>query len=97
MKDIGWNFDNTYSLLPETLMSSVQPTSVLNPNIVKLNLDLAKYLDLDINSTDKKYLSSLFSGNILPKGSNCIAQAYSGHQFGHFTNLGDGRALLIGE
>ena len=39
----------------------------------------------------------LFSGNLLPEGSKAIAQAYAGHQFGHFTMLGDGRAVLIGE
>ena len=39
----------------------------------------------------------ILSGNNLPKGSNSIAQAYAGHQFGHFTMLGDGRAVLIGE
>ena len=33
----------------------------------------------------------------MPKNSNSIAQAYAGHQFGHFTMLGDGRAVLIGE
>ena len=44
-----------------------------------------------------KELSLIFSGNTLPEGSNSIAQAYAGHQFGHFTMLGDGRATLIGE
>ena len=42
-------------------------------------------------------LSNVFSGNLLPAGSNSIAQAYAGHQFGHFTMLGDGRAILLGE
>ena len=45
----------------------------------------------------KKELSNLFSGNSLPEGSKSIAQAYAGHQFGHFTMLGDGRAVLMGE
>ena len=42
-------------------------------------------------------MAKIFSGNSLPDGSNTIAQAYAGHQFGHFTMLGDGRAVLIGE
>ena len=42
-------------------------------------------------------MSQIFSGNILPEGSSTIAQAYAGHQFGHFTMLGDGRAVLLGE
>ena len=39
----------------------------------------------------------MFSGNLLPEGSKAISQAYAGHQFGHFTMLGDGRAVLMGE
>jgi uncharacterized protein YdiU (UPF0061 family) len=54
-------------------------------------------LNLDFSNLDNQELSELFSGNSLPKGSNSIAQAYAGHQFGHFTMLGDGRAVLIGE
>ena len=54
-------------------------------------------LDLDLTKITKDKLSSLFTGNTLPEGSNTIAQAYAGHQFGHFTMLGDGRAILIGE
>ena len=46
---------------------------------------------------EKENLSQLFSGNLLPAGSESIAQAYAGHQFGHFTMLGDGRAVLMGE
>ena len=62
-----------------------------------LNKDLANELNLNLNSVNKKKLSLLFSGNKLPVGSNSIAQAYAGHQFGYFTILGDGRAILIGE
>ena len=54
-------------------------------------------MDLDLTKINKDKLSSLFTGNTLPEGSNTIAQAYAGHQFGHFTMLGDGRAILIGE
>ena len=56
-----------------------------------------KSLNLNFSNLDNKELSELFSGNFLPEGSNSIAQAYAGHQFGHFTMLGDGRAVLIGE
>lgn len=94
---IGWNFDNTYSHLPELLMTKINPIPVKNPSLILLNDNLAKQLDLNFTSQDKSYLSSLFSGNVLPHGSDCIAQAYAGHQFGHFTMLGDGRAVLLGE
>ena len=95
--NIGWYFDNSYSRLPDTFKEDISPTPVNLPEILILNKNLAKDLDLDFSNIDKKKLSEIFSGNLLPEGSNSIAQAYAGHQFGHFTMLGDGRAVLIGE
>ena len=94
---IGWHFDNTYSKLSNTFKEDIKPTPVHDPELVILNKELAKDLNLDFSKIDKKNLAKLFSGNSLPEGSNTIAQAYAGHQFGHFTMLGDGRAVLIGE
>ena len=94
---IGWHFDNTYSKLSNTFKEEVKPTPVHNPELVVLNDQLAKDLNLDFSKIEKKNLSQIFSGNTLPKGSATIAQAYAGHQFGHFTMLGDGRAVLLGE
>jgi len=94
---IGWHFDNTYSKLSNTFKEEVKPTPVHNPELVVLNDQLAKDLNLDFSKIEKKNLSQIFSGNTLPKGSFTIAQAYAGHQFGHFTMLGDGRAVLLGE
>ena len=97
MNKINWNFDNTYSKLPESFISKISPVPVKSPELAIFNYNLAKELGLDFSLTDKKDLSELFSGNLLPKGSSAIAQAYAGHQFGHFTMLGDGRAVLMGE
>ena len=94
---IGWCFDNTYSKLPNSFKENINPVPVRKPELVILNKDLAKELNLDFSSLDNKKISELFSGNSLPEGSDSIAQAYAGHQFGHFTMLGDGRAVLIGE
>jgi len=94
---IGWHFDNTYSKLSKTFIEDIRPTPVHDPELVILNEQLAKELNLDFSTTKKKDLSLLFSGNSLPDGSNTIAQAYAGHQFGQFTMLGDGRAVLLGE
>ena len=94
---IGWHFDNTYSKLSKTFIEDIKPTPVHDPELVILNEQLAKELNLDFSKTKGKDLSLLFSGNSLPNGSTTIAQAYAGHQFGHFTMLGDGRAVLIGE
>ena len=94
---IGWRFDNTYSKLPDSMLTKLAPTPVRAPELIILNHSLSKELGLDFAELSDKNLASLFSGNLLPKGSNTIAQAYAGHQFGHFTLLGDGRAIVIGE
>ena len=94
---IGWHFDNSYSKLPNTFKEDIKPTLVHNPELVILNDKLSKDLNLDFSKIDKEELSKIFSGNSLPKGSTTIAQAYAGHQFGHFTMLGDGRTILLGE
>jgi uncharacterized protein YdiU (UPF0061 family) len=94
---IGWHFDNTYSKLPDTFKEDIKPTPVHDPKLVILNDKLSKDLNLDFSKIDRRELSKIFSGNSLPKGSTTIAQAYAGHQFGHFTMLGDGRAVLLGE
>ena len=95
--NINWNFDNTYSKLPEPFREKIDPVKVKNPKLILLNESLAKDLNLDFSKISQSELSALFTGNELPKNSISIAQAYAGHQFGHFTMLGDGRAVLIGE
>ena len=94
---IGWCFDNTYSRLPDSFKENIGPVPVKKPKLVILNNNLADELNLDFSSLNDKEISELFAGNSLPPGSKSIAQAYAGHQFGHFTMLGDGRAVLIGE
>ena len=94
---IGWHFDNTYSKLSNTFKENIKPTPVHDPELLILNEELASTLNLDFSKTDKKKLAEIFSGNSIPEETNTIAQAYAGHQFGHFTMLGDGRAVLLGE
>ncbi|SVB62904.1 uncharacterized protein METZ01_LOCUS215758, partial [marine metagenome] len=94
---IGWHFDNTYSRLPKVMSSQLNPIPVKNPKLTIFNHDFSKELGLDFSSLNNNQIASIFSGNLLPKESKCIAQAYAGHQFGYFTMLGDGRAILIGE
>ena len=93
----GWCFDNTYYKLPDSFKENIEPVPVKKPELVILNKNLAEELSLNFSNLDNKKISELFGGNSLPQGSNSIAQAYAGHQFGHFTMLGDGRAVLIGE
>ena len=94
---IGWCFDNTYSKLPDTFKENINPIPVKKPELVILNKSLAEKLDLNFSGIKENEISELFAGNLIPSESNSIAQAYAGHQFGHFTMLGDGRAVLIGE
>ena len=94
---IGWRFDNTYSQLPEIFFASAKPSTVSAPRLVILNHRLADELGLDLTRLSMEAVSMLFSGQDLPSGSQPIAQAYAGHQFGNFTMLGDGRAILLGE
>ena len=94
---IGWHFDNTYSRLSNTFKEEIKPTPVHDPELIILNEELASSLNLDFSKIDKNKLAEIFSGNSIPNETNTIAQAYAGHQFGHFTMLGDGRAILLGE
>tara|TARA_B100001057_G_scaffold458717_1_gene508257 strand:- start:442 stop:1893 length:1452 start_codon:yes stop_codon:yes gene_type:complete len=97
MNKINWNFNNSYFNLSSSFKENIDPVPVKNPELILLNYALATSLNLDLLKISHKELSKIFSGNLLPAGSNSIAQAYAGHQFGHFTMLGDGRAVLIGE
>ena len=94
---INWQFDNTYVNLPKHFKEEIKPTLADNPELVILNKKLAEDLNLDLSKVDNTNLAKIFSGNLLPEGANTISQAYAGHQFGHFTMLGDGRAVLLGE
>lgn len=95
--DTGWNFDNSYARLPKTFFTSLKPTPVSSPKLIILNEPLAKSLGLNIEALQNKDGLAVFGGNAVPDGAHPLAQAYAGHQFGHFTMLGDGRAILIGE
>ncbi len=96
-KTPGWRFDNSYLNLPEILYTQVLPTKVFSPELVVFNKNLAKSLGLSSDSLNGELGADIFSGNHIPEGAEPIAQAYAGHQFGHFTFLGDGRAILLGE
>lgn len=92
-----WRFDNTYTLLPELFYKQVLPTPASNPQLIIFNEALAEALDIPRDKSDIDSYSNILAGNKILEGSVPIAQAYAGHQFGHFTMLGDGRAILLGE
>lgn len=93
----GWNFDNSYTRLPGKLFVRQNAASHDTPSLAILNHGLAARLGLDAQQLSNGEALSVFSGNAMPEGAEPIAQAYAGHQFGGFTMLGDGRAVLLGE
>ncbi len=90
-----WNIENSYLKLPSKFYSKQLPEKAIDPKKVYLNSKLA--LDLGLGFLSETEILDYFSGNKIPKGTIPIAQAYAGHQFGRFTMLGDGRAILLGE
>ncbi len=93
---MGWNLRNTYAELPGIFFTHTPPTAVAAPRVVIFNRALATDLGLHAGALEDGG-AAIFSGNALPPGSDPIAQAYAGHQYGHLTTLGDGRAILLGE
>lgn len=93
----GFNFDNSYINLPKEFYSHVNLKPVKSPKLAILNNNLASSLGLSLEFLKSPKGISILSGNTKADDGAYISQAYAGHQFGHFTMLGDGRALLIGE
>ncbi|WP_277584238.1 protein adenylyltransferase SelO [Psychrobacillus antarcticus] len=94
---VGWNLENTYTNLPDILFTAIDVNPVSNPKLVLLNDGLATSLGLDSKTLASKQGVEELAGNRVIEGGIPLAQAYAGHQFGNFTMLGDGRALLLGE
>ena len=93
-----FTFDNTYARELEGFYVPWKAAQVARPALVKLNRDLAEELGLDSAALDSEQGARIFAGNEIPEGAVPLAQAYAGHQFGGFSpQLGDGRALLLGE
>ncbi|MFO1328498.1 MAG: YdiU family protein [Rubrivivax sp.] len=91
-------FDNSYARDLEGCYVPWQPASVPAPRLLHLNRALADELGLDADALQGEAGARLFSGNQVPASASPLAQAYAGHQFGGFSpQLGDGRALLLGE
>lgn len=91
-------FDNSYSRLPERFYARLDPRPVAQPELIALNDELARNLNLDPEFLGSPEGVSALAGNSVLEGSAPIAMAYAGQQFGNWVpQLGDGRALLLGE
>ncbi|MGH6648128.1 protein adenylyltransferase SelO [Aquabacterium sp.] len=94
----AFQFDNTYARELQGFHAPWKPASVPTPQLLYFNRDLADELGLDGALLDSPEGAAVLGGNVLPEGAEPIAQVYAGHQFGNFSRqLGDGRALLLGE
>ncbi len=93
----GWNLLCSYTKLDPKLFSFVTPHHCENPRLQIFNNQLANELGFYTAGVSNHELALVFSGNQVPGGAKPFAQAYAGHQFGHFTMLGDGRASILGE
>lgn len=96
-KHYGFSIDNTYLNLPSILYTVQKAVPVKDPEIILFNEDLAREMGLEVEQLLAAEGAQIFSGNVMLPESVSFAQAYSGHQFGYFNHLGDGRALMIGE
>ncbi|MEM9782833.1 MAG: YdiU family protein [Pseudomonadota bacterium] len=97
-EDAVFAFDNSYARLPERLFAKVSPAPAPAPRLLQLNAPLAEELGLDPDRLASRDGLEVLSGRRLAPGSEPIAMAYAGHQFGNWVpQLGDGRALLLGE
>lgn len=95
---VSFGFQNTYAHLPEHFYARLNPTPVTKPRLIKLNVALAKDLRLDPGELAGPDGVQVLAGNRVAEGSEPLAIAYAGHQFGNFVpRLGDGRANLLGE
>lgn len=95
--DAGWRFDNSYARLPSFFYSKVPLHPVNAPKLAVLNVRLTASLGLNEEALRSEAGLAVLAGSAAPEGADPLAQAYAGHQFGHLTMLGDGRALLLGE
>lgn len=90
--------ESTYATELEGFSVPWKPVKTPAPKLLFWNRQLARDLELPLEHAGEGPLAELFSGNELPEDAVPVAQAYAGHQFGHFSpRLGDGRALLMGE
>lgn len=92
------NFDNSYVTLAPEFYEKLNPTPVSSPSLIAVNDSLAGLLGIDPDSLRSEHGIQVLAGNHIADGSEPIAMAYAGHQFGNWVpQLGDGRAILLGE
>ena len=97
MTDSSLRLESTYANLPGIFYTRLSPVPVSKPKVVIFNKKLGEEMGLDLTHFNEQQKAGLLAGNLIPEGCTPFAQAYAGHQFGNFTMLGDGRAIILGE
>jgi serine/tyrosine/threonine adenylyltransferase len=97
IESIGFNIGSSYSQLPKVLYTVMDPINVSKASLIIFNEDLANQLGLDFSRISDDDRAAILCGKVRIPDTISLAQAYAGHQFGRFTYLGDGRALLLAE
>jgi len=93
-----FSFDNSFERSLDGFFTPCEAETAVAPQLLQLNHALAAELGLDADALESEASAAIFAGNVAPEGSAPLAQVYAGHQFGGFSpQLGDGRALLLGE
>ena len=92
-----FQFEQTYTQLPDVFYAWTHPAPSPSAKLIVINDALAHSLGLDLADTPEQHMAEILVGHRIPNGAKTFAQAYSGHQYGHYTELGDGRAHLLGE
>ncbi len=96
--NIDFGFDNTFACQLSEFAVPCCAEVVPQPSLIKINRKLARELGLSVDALETAQGTEIFAGNKVPIGAAPLAQVYAGHQFGNFSpQLGDGRALLLGE
>ena len=91
-------FDNSYARLGEQFYTRQLPVPVSGPGLIRVNRSLAAHLGLDPGWLESAQGIDFIAGNHIAEGSDPLAAVYAGHQFGGWNpQLGDGRAILLGE
>lgn len=91
-------FDNSYARLPQAFHARLDPTPLEKPHLVSINEAAAHLIELDPAEAKRPEFIDYFNGASILPGSEPLAAVYAGHQFGHYVpQLGDGRAILLGE
>ena len=95
---VSFPFDNSYAQLPERFFTRQPPVPVVKPGLIRVNHELAAHLGIDAQELESKAGIEVIAGNRIPAGADPLAAVYAGHQFGGWNpQLGDGRAILLGE